>query len=340
MKERHEFKKKQRQKRRKKMKQKIKRKKMDNDTDVVYFLLLGFHIGTELQIFFFIMFLSIYILTLTANISIITLVKLDQHLHTPMYQLLSHLSFLEIFYTSSIVPTLLPNLLQKNIISLPGCLAQTYFYFSLGTTEFFLLGVMAVDRYLAICNPLRYTNMMNGMVCLQATAVCWLVAFLSIFVPVIMLSKLYFCGPYIINHFFCDVAPLLKLSCSDTHIMESAVFILACFTILPSFLVTIISYVFIIVTILRSVSKNGKQKAFSTCSSHFTVVVILYGTVIFIYVRPAFAYPVAINKFIGVFNTVITPLLNPLIYCLRNKEVKASIRKQFGRTILRNNMTH
>ncbi|XP_078496622.1 olfactory receptor 6F1-like [Lissotriton helveticus] len=311
---------------------------MNNDTDVIYFLLLGFTIRTELRIFLFFMFMSIYILTLTANISIITLVKLDQHLHTPMYQLLSYLSFLEIFYTSSIVPTLLPNLLQNNIISLPGCLAQAYFYFSLGTTEFFLLGLMAVDRYIAICNPLRYTSIMNGTVCLQATGACWLVAFLAIFVPVILLSKLYFCGPYIINHFFCDVAPLLQLSCSDTRIMENAVFILACFTILPSFLVTIISYVFIIVTILRSPSKKGRQKAFSTCSSHLIVVVILYGTAIFIYVRPAFAYPVAINKFIGVFNTVLTPLLNPLIYCLRNKEMKVAIRKQFGRTILRNNM--
>ncbi|XP_069098541.1 olfactory receptor 6F1-like [Pleurodeles waltl] len=309
---------------------------MDNYTDVIYLLLLGFPIGAKLQMFFFFVFLSIFVLTLTANIAIITLVKIDQHLHTPMYLLLSHLSFLEIFYTSAIVPKLLFIFLQYNSISLPGCLAQAYFYFSLGSTEFFLLGVMAVDRYIAICNPLRYTAIMNGRVCLQATATCWLVGFLSILVMEILVSQLHFCGPFVVNHFFCDLSPVLKLSCSDTRKLESAVFIIACFIVLPSLLVTIISYVFIVLTILRIPSQKGRQKAFSTCSSHFTVVVILYGTVIVIYVRPTHAYPAEINKFIGVFNTVITPLLNPLIYCLRNKEVKVAVRNQLRRKVLRN----
>ncbi|XP_078496627.1 olfactory receptor 6F1-like [Lissotriton helveticus] len=313
---------------------------MGNCTDVINFILLGFSIGAELQILFFFVFLSIYILTLTANITIITLVKLDQQLHTPMYLLLSHLSFLEIFYTSTIVPKLLANLLQKNSISLLGCLAQIYFYFSLGSTEFFLLGVMAVDRYIAICNPLRYTAIMNGKVCLQATATCWLVAFLSVFFLVILISKLPFCGPNSINHFFCDIPPLLKLSCSDTQILESVVFFFACSIILTSFLLTIVSYVFIVSTILRIPSQKGRQKAFSTCASHFTVVVILYGTVIFIYVRPSFKQVMNFNKFVGVFNTVVTPLLNPIIYCLRNKEVKVAVQKQFSRNVLRNNMAH
>ncbi|XP_069098286.1 olfactory receptor 6F1-like [Pleurodeles waltl] len=313
---------------------------MGNNTDVINFVLLGFSFGAELQILFFFVFLSIYILTLTANITIITLVKLDQQLHSPMYLLLSHLSFLEIFYTSTIVPKLLSNLLQKNSISLLGCLAQIYFYFSLGSTEFFLLGVMAVDRYIAICNPLRYTAIMNGKVCLQATAACWLIAFLSVFFLVILISKLPFCGPNAINHFFCDIPPLLKLSCSDTHIVEIVVFFFACSIILTSFLLTIVSYVFIVSTILRIPSKKGRQKAFSTCASHFTVVVILYGTVIFIYVRPSFKKLMDFNKFVGVFNTVLTPLLNPIIYCLRNKEVKVAVKKQFSRNVLKNNLSH
>ncbi|XP_069098290.1 olfactory receptor 6M1-like [Pleurodeles waltl] len=311
---------------------------MDNHTDVICFLLSGFPIDVELQIFLFFIFLSVYIFTLIANIAIITLVKLDQKLQTPMYLLLSHLSIIEIFYTSTIVPKMLSTLLQENDISFAGCFTQQYFYVSLGTTEFFLLGVMAVDRYFAICNPLRYTAIMNEKICLQATAACWLAAFLSMFFLVILVSELPFCGPYIVNHFFCDLAPLLKLSCINTHMMESVVFFFGCYAILPSFLVTVVSYVLIVSTILRTPSQMGRKKAFSTCASHFTVVVILYGTVIFLYVRPTHAYPIEINKFIGVFNTVVTPLLNPLIYCLRNKEVKAAVIKQFNANALRNNL--
>ncbi|XP_078497341.1 olfactory receptor 6M1-like [Lissotriton helveticus] len=309
---------------------------MNNYTDVIYLLLLGFPIGAELRMLFFFVFLSIFILTLTANITIITLVKIDQHLQTPMYLLLSHLSILEIFYTSTIVPKLLFNLLQYNSISLPGCMAQAFFYISFGSTEFYLLGVMSVDRYIAICNPLRYATIMNRTVCLQAAATCWLVGFLSTLPGATFVFKMHFCGPFVVNHFFCDLSPLLKISCSDTGILERAVFIVACFIVLPSLLLTIVSYVFIVLTILRIPSQKQRQKAFSTCSSHFTVVVILYGTVIFLYVRPTRAYPLEINKFIGVFNTVVTPLLNPLIYCLRNKEVKSVMRNQLRRNALRN----
>ncbi|XP_078496625.1 olfactory receptor 6M1-like [Lissotriton helveticus] len=311
---------------------------MDNHTNVINILLLGFPIGADLRIFFFFIVLSIYILTLTANITIITLVKLEQCLQTPMYFLLSQLSIIDILYSSTIVPKMLSTLLQKNSISLAGCFTQQYFYVSLGTIEFFLLGVMAVDRYFAICNPLRYTTIMNEKICLQATSASWLVAFLSMLLVIIFLSKLPFCAPYIVDHFFCDLAPLLKLSCIDAHMMEYAVFIYCCCAILPSFLATIVSYVFIVSTILRTPSQKGKKKAFSTCASHFTVVVILYGTVIFIYVTPAQAHSIEINKFIGVFNTVVTPLLNPLIYCLRNKEVKAAMRKQLSRTLLKNKL--
>ncbi|XP_069819552.1 olfactory receptor 6M1-like [Dendropsophus ebraccatus] len=300
---------------------------MENQSSVTHFLLVGFTFSVELQFFLFVVFFAIYLLTVTANVAIIGLVRLDNRLHTPMYYLLSQLSFLEIWYTSSIAPNLLTNLAGWKYISFSGCLSQMYFYFSLGSTEFFLLGVMAIDRYLAICNPLRYQAIMNGQVCVQATAACWSVAFLSVFFLILLISRLTFCQPAIINHFFCDLPPLLKLSCQDTFVEEIIVFFFACSIILTSLLFTIVSYVYILSTIFKIPSTKGRQKAFSTCVSHFTVVTILYGTVIFIYVRPSVSYPMDVNKFMGVFNTVVTPLLNPLIYCLRNKEVKEALRK-------------
>ncbi|XP_053556545.1 olfactory receptor 6M1-like [Bombina bombina] len=300
---------------------------MENQSSVTQFLLVGFSISVELQLLLFVVFFSVYFLTVTANVSIISLVQVDTRLHTPMYFFLRHLSFLEIWYTSSIVPKLLANLAGWKYISLSSCLSQSYFYFSLGSTEFFLLGVMAIDRYLAICNPLRYTSIMNGQVCIQAASACWLVAFLSVFFLVILISRLTFCEPAIINHFFCDIPPLLRLSCQETFLEEIVVFFFACSIILTSLILTVFSYVLIISTIFKIPSKKGRQKAFSTCASHFTVVSILYGTVIFIYVRPSASYPKDVNKILGVFNTVVTPLLNPIIYCLRNKEVKNALRK-------------
>ncbi|XP_044136977.1 olfactory receptor 6M1-like [Bufo gargarizans] len=300
---------------------------MENQSSVTHFFLIGFTISVELQFFLFVVFFAIYLLTITANVAIISLVRVDNRLHTPMYFLLSQLSFLEIWYTSSIAPKLLSNLAGWKSISLSGCLSQIYFYFSLGSTEFFLLGVMAIDRYLAICNPLRYQSIMNGQVCLQATAACWSVAFVSVFFLVLLISRLTFCQPAVINHFFCDLPPVLKLSCEDTFLEEIIVFLFACSIILTSLLLTIVSYVFILSTIFKIPSSKGRKKAFSTCASHFSVVTILYGTVIFIYVRPSVSYSMNVNKVMAVFNTVVTPLLNPLIYCLRNKEVKETVRK-------------
>ncbi|KAM4707035.1 olfactory receptor 6M1-like [Discoglossus pictus] len=300
---------------------------MDNQSSVTQFFLIGFSTSVELQLFLFVVFFSIYFLTVTANVAIISLVRVDTRLHSPMYFFLSQLSFLEIWYTSSIVPRLLANLAGWKYMSLSSCISQSYFYFSLGSTEFFLLGVMAIDRYLAICNPLRYTSIMNGQVCVQAASACWLVAFISVFFLVMLISQLTFCQPAVINHFFCDIPPLLKLSCQDTFLEEIVVFFFACSIILTSLLLTIVSYVLIISTISKIPSNKGRQKAFSTCASHFTVVSILYGTVIFIYVRPSVSYPMDVNKVLGIFNTVVTPLLNPIIYCLRNKEVKEALRK-------------
>uniref|UniRef100_A0A8C5QKJ2 Olfactory receptor n=1 Tax=Leptobrachium leishanense TaxID=445787 RepID=A0A8C5QKJ2_9ANUR len=289
---------------------------MDNQSNVTQFFLVGFAISAELQLFLFVVFLCIYLLTVTANVAIISLVHVDTRLHSPMYFLLSHLSFLEIWYTSSIVPILLANLSGWKFISVSSCLTQIYFYFSLGSTEFFLLGVMAIDRYLAICNPLRYPSIMNNKVCIQATSACWTVGLLSVFFLVLLISRLTFCHPAIINHFFCDIPPLLRLSCHGTFLEEIVVFFFACSIILTSLLLTVVSYVLIISTISKIASNKGRLKAFSTCASHFTVVTILYGTVIFIYVRPSVSSPLDISKVMGVFNTVVTPLLNPIIYCL------------------------
>ncbi|KAG8455568.1 hypothetical protein GDO86_001674 [Hymenochirus boettgeri] len=300
---------------------------MENQSSVTHFFLVGFSVSKEVQLFLFVIFLSIYLLTVIANVTIISLVRSDTKLHTPMYFLLSQLSILEIFYTSTIVPKLLINLAGWKYISFSNCLSQTYFYFSLGSAEFFLLSVMAIDRYLAICNPLRYPTIMNGQVCFIATFSCWSLAFFSVFFLLILISRLQFCQPAIINHFFCDIPPLLKLSCTETFIEEIVVFFFACVIILTSLLFTVLSYVFIISTICKIPSNKGRRKAFSTCASHFSVVTILYGTVIFIYVRPGLSYAIDINKVLGVFNTVVTPLLNPVIYCLRNKEVKMALRK-------------
>ncbi|XP_075424005.1 olfactory receptor 6M1-like [Ascaphus truei] len=314
---------------------------MDNQSSVSDFLLVGFSVSTELQVLLFIVFFSIYILTVTANVAIISLVRVDPRLHTPMYFFLSQLSFLEIWYTSSIVPKLLANLAGWKHISFPSCISQMYFYFSLGSAEFFLLGVMAIDRYLAICNPLRYTSIMNGQVCIQAASACWLVAFLAVFFLVVLISRLQFCKPAVINHFFCDIPSLLRLSCRETFLEEIMAFFFACSIILTSLLLTVVSYALIISTISKIPSNKGRQKAFSTCVSHFTVVTILYGTVIFIYVRPSVSYPVDINKVLGIFNTVVTPLLNPIIYCLRNKNMKEALRKVMNKkSALRNGMSY
>eukprot|EP00079_Xenopus_tropicalis_P014681 XP_004911437.1 PREDICTED: olfactory receptor 6M1-like [Xenopus tropicalis] len=300
---------------------------MENKSSVTYIFLAGFSVSVELQLFLFVVFLTVYLLTVTANVAIISLVRSDSRLHTPMYFLLGQLSFLEIWYTSTIVPKLLTNLAGWKYISLSGCLSQTYFYFSLGSTEFFLLAVMAIDRYLAICNPLRYTSIMNGQVCIMAASSCWLLAFFSVFFLVFLISQLNFCQPTIINHFFCDIPPLLRLSCTETFLEDIMVFFFACSIILTSLFLTVVSYILIISTIYKIPSNKGRKKAFSTCASHFSVVSILYGTVIFIYVRPNVSNSVDVNKVLGIFNTVVTPLLNPVIYCLRNKEVKMALRK-------------
>ncbi|KAM7150880.1 olfactory receptor 10A7-like [Macrochelys suwanniensis] len=315
--------------------QSIENTEWENQTTITKFILLGFGNLPELQILLFLLFLVSYFVTMVGNILIFALVVGDQQLHTPMYFFLGNLSCLEICYTSTILPRMLASLLTGDkTISFRGCIVQMYFFGSLGATECYLLAAMSYDRYLAICKPLHYATLMNSRFCLLLAAGSWVSAFLAISIIVLLVSQLTFCGPNEIDHFFCDLTPVLKLSRTDTRRMELTTFIFASIFTLPPFLLTVISYVAIIATILRISSATGKQKAFSTCSSHLMVVTAFYGTLTIVYVLPRNDILRDLNKVFSVFYTVLTPLLNPLIYSLRNREVKEGLRKGLSKFVL------
>ncbi|XP_007537910.1 olfactory receptor 11L1 [Erinaceus europaeus] len=303
-----------------------------NVSSVTEFQLLGFQNLLEWQSLLFAIFLFIYFLTVTGNVVIIAVVSHDQRLHSPMYIFLKHLSFLEIWYTSTIVPLLLTNLLSwGQAISFPACMTQLYFFVFFGATECFLLAMMAYDRYLAICSPLHYSFLMSPEICNWLVAISWLTGVGTGFLPCMMISKLDFCGPNQINHFFCDLPPLIQLSCSSVYITEMVIFILSIAVLCICFFLTLVSYIFIVSSILRIPSASGRMKTFSTCGSHLAVVTIYYGTMISMYVRPSAHLSPEINKIISVFYTVVTPLLNPVIYSLRNKDFKEAVRKVMKR---------
>uniref|UniRef100_G3TSN7 Olfactory receptor n=1 Tax=Loxodonta africana TaxID=9785 RepID=G3TSN7_LOXAF len=298
---------------------------LGNWSTVTEFTLIAFPRLLELRLFLFVLLLLTYTLTAIGNIIIISLIWTDNGLQTPMYFFLSNLSFLDTLYTTVITPKLLACLLGKRAISFAGCITQTYFYFFLGTVEFILLAVMSFDRYVAICNPLRYNIIMNSSVCLILVLSCWMGAFLSVLVPTIIVTRLPYCNKEI-NHFFCDIAPLLQVACIDTRLIEKINFLLSALVILSSLAFTTGSYIYIISTILRIPSAQGRQRAFSTCASHITVVSIAYGSNIFVYVRPNRNYSLDFDKIAAVLITVVTPLLNPFIYSLRNEKVKKVLR--------------
>ncbi|XP_032952796.1 olfactory receptor 11L1-like [Rhinolophus ferrumequinum] len=305
---------------------------VQNVSTVAEFELLGFQNLLEWQNLLFAIFLFIYSLTLTGNVVIIAVVIQDQRLHSPMYTFLKHLSFLEIWYTSTIVSLLLANLLSwGQAISFPACMAQLYFFVFFGATECFLLATMAYDRYLAICSPLHYSFLMKPEICTKLVAVSWVAGVGTGFLPSLMISRLDFCGPNQINHFFCDLPPLMQLSCSSVYMTEMVVFILSIIVLCVCFFLTLVSYVFIVSSILRIPFVSGRMKTFSTCSSHLAVVTIYYGTMISMYARPHAHLSPEINKIISVFYTVVTPLLNPVIYSLRNKDFKEAILKGMRR---------
>ena len=306
---------------------------VQNQTTVTKFILTAFPTVQKLQISLFVVLLFTYMLTLTGNGVIISLIWADYRLQTPMYFFLSNLSLLDISYTSSVTPKLLSFLLKdRKTISLAGCISQTYFFFFLGTVEFILLVVMSFDRYVAICNPLRYTIVMNSRACLLLVLGCWVGAFLSVLCPTIVVSRLPYCTAEI-SHFFCDIAPLLQAACIDTHFIEMISFLLSSLILLTSLVLTTVSYTYIISTILSIPSAQGRQKAFSTCASHITVVSIAYGSNIFLYVRPSQSHSLQFDKVTAVLTIMVTPLLNPFIYSLRNKTVKDVLRDAVNKII-------
>uniref|UniRef100_A0A8C3XS49 Olfactory receptor n=1 Tax=Chelydra serpentina TaxID=8475 RepID=A0A8C3XS49_CHESE len=299
-----------------------------NQTTVTEFILLGFGDLPDLQILLFLLFLVIYMATIAGNSLVMVLIVADQHFHTPMYFFLGNLSCLEICYTSTILPRILASLLTGDrTISVSGCMTQLYFFGGLVGTECSLLAAMSYDRYLAICKPLHYSALMTTRFCLQLAAGSWLNGFLASSIIISLASQLIFCGTNKIDHFFCDLTPIVKLSCSNTRLVTLLDIVLSSVFTLPPFLLTLSSYVCIITTILRIPSTAGRQKAFSTCSSHLIVVTIFYGTLMIVYMLPNTKRLRDLHKFFSLSYTVLTPMINPLIYSLRNKEVKEALRK-------------
>ncbi|KAM4663599.1 olfactory receptor 8I2-like [Discoglossus pictus] len=295
------------------------------------FILEGITDLPELQIPLFLVFLLMYLLTLMGNLVIITVVYLDLHLHNPMYYLLCNLAFLDILYSSIIQPKLLSVFLTEHNISFIGCIIQLYIFLSLASTEFLSLTAMAYDRYVAICNPLHYLVIMSKRVCVLLTVTCWLIGFADPAAHTVVIAQLPFCRSRVINHFYCDVSVLLKLSCVDTSFIEFMSFIVGSVLGLPAFLLTLTSYVCIISTILKISSAKGRQKAFSTCVSHLTVVILFYGSLLIVYMRPTPYYSSTQAKPLSLLYTVLIPLCNPLIYTLRNNDVRRALQKIWGR---------
>ncbi|NXQ98567.1 O11A1 protein, partial [Sagittarius serpentarius] len=306
----------------------MEKKDWDNETSQKEFLLLGFGNVLSLQTPLFLLTLMIYLVIVVGNILIVVLAVADRQLRTPMYFFLGNLSSLEICYSSAILPRLLASLLTGNgTISAHGCMAQLYFFGFCAATECYLLAAMSYDRYLAICRPLLYASLMTWKISRQLAAGSWLWGSLVSGVLTFLLSQLQFCGPKAVDHFFCDFTPLLELSCSDTRVVKLVTLLLSFLNVVLPFVFTLASYVRLIAAILRSPSSVGRQKAFSTCSSHLTVVTVFYGTLIIVYMLPRTAPLRQLNKVFSFFYTVVTPLVNPLIYSLRNREVREGLRK-------------
>ncbi|XP_003474396.2 olfactory receptor 11H4-like [Cavia porcellus] len=294
---------------------------------VTEFVLLGFPGSWKMQISLFTLFLVVYVLTLMGNGAIICAVRCDPRLHTPMYFLLGNFAFLEIWYVSSTVPNMLANMFSKTkVISFSGCFLQFYFFFSLGTTECLFLAVMAYDRYLAICHPLHYPSLMTRKLCCMLVSLCWLTGFLGYSIPIYFISLLPFCGSNIIDHFLCDMDSLMALSCAPAPITETIFYAQSSFVLFFTITYILRSYILLLRAVLQVPSVSGQRKAFSTCGSHLVVVSLFYGTVMVMYVSPTYGIPTLMQKIITLVYSVMTPLFNPLIYSLRNKDMKLALR--------------
>ncbi|XP_047373527.1 olfactory receptor 478-like [Sciurus carolinensis] len=305
-----------------------------NLTAVTEFILLGLTDDPVLRVFLFVTVLCIYLVTLSGNLSTIILIRASSQLHHPMYFFLSHLAFADIGYSSSVTPNMLVNfLVERNTISYVGCAIQLGSAVFFGTVECFLLAVMAYDRFVAICNPLLYSTKMSSHVYLQLLVVTYTGGLFNASSFAISFFSLLFCGPNGVNHFFCDFAPLLELSCSDVSVPSVFPSFSAGSIIVVTVCVIAVSYVSILTTVLRMRSPEGRHKAFSTCTSHLTAVTLYYGTITFIYVMPKSSFSTDQNKVVSVFYMVVIPMLNPLIYSLRNQEIKGALKRALGRKI-------
>ncbi|XP_044092553.1 olfactory receptor 6C74-like [Neovison vison] len=305
---------------------------MGNGTTVQEFTLEGFPAIQQFGKVLFLVHLLAYLASIAGNAVIVTITCADSRLHTPMYLFLSTFSFLECGVISAVIPKLLVIFLSgRQAISFPACFIQAFITVFLGATGFLLITVMSLDRYVAICKPLHYPTIMNLKTCFLLVTACFSLAFPFITGLVVKVSQLSFCGPHVIPHFFCDLGPLIHLSCSDTSSTEMLAFVLTSFILLTSFIITIIAYSNIVIMILRLPSVKEKQKAFSTCSSHLVVLFLMYGSCVFIYVKPKQTNRLDSNREAALVNTVVTPLLNPVIYTLRNKQVHRALRGMMWR---------
>ncbi|XP_019286046.2 olfactory receptor 11G2-like [Panthera pardus] len=299
----------------------------NTSSTITGFILLGFPCSREEQILLFVLFSVVYLLTLMGNGSIICAVRWDQRLHTPMYILLANFSFLEIWYVTSTVPNMLANFLSDTkVISFSGCFLQFYFFFSLGSTECFFLAIMAFDRYLAICRPLHYPTIMTGYLCTNLVISCWVFGFLWFLIPIIIISQMSFCGSRIIDHFLCDPGPLLALTCTRAPAIELTSSTLSSLLLFIPFFFIVVSYALVLRAVLRAPSAAGRRKAFSTCGSHLAVVSLFYGSVMVMYVSPTSEREAGMQKMVTLFYSVVTPLINPIIYSLRNKDMKHAMK--------------
>ncbi|XP_008828010.1 olfactory receptor 1094-like [Nannospalax galili] len=312
---------------------------VSNVTAVTEFILTGFTDDADLQVFLFVLFLAVYLFTLTGNLGLVLLVIVDSRLHNPMYYFLSVLSFLDACYSTAVTPKMLVNFLAKNkSISYPGCVTEMFLFVTFGTTESFLLAAMAYDRYVAIYNPLLYLVSMSPRVYIPLIMASYTGGILHAVIHTVATFSLSFCGSNEVKHVFCDIPPLLAISCSDTHINQLLLFYCVGCVEIVTILIVLVSYSFILFAILKMRSAEGRKKVFSTCGSHLTGVSIYHGTILFMYVRPSSNYTLEHDMIVSTFYTIVIPMLNPLIYSLRNKDVKEAVRKLFNRNWLINKM--
>ncbi|XP_052498752.1 olfactory receptor 5K3-like [Budorcas taxicolor] len=305
----------------------------DNLSLTTEFILIGFTVHPELKTLLFLVFFTIYLITMVGNLGLVALIVTEHHLHTPMYIFLGNLALMDSCCSCAITPKMLQNFFSKDrMISLYECMAQFYFLCFAETADCFLLAAMAYDRYVAICKPLQYHTMMSKKLCIQMTTGAYIAGNLHSMIHIGFLFRLTFCRSHQINHFFCDVLPLYRLSCADPYINELMIFIFSGSVQVFSIIIVIISYLFILFTIFKMKSRKGKGKALSTCASHFVSVSIFYGSLLFMYIRPNSVNDKDKDIPLAIFYTLVIPLLNPFIYSLRNKEVINVMKKIMKKT--------